>query len=404
MEPAAPEPGGEEGDTGESKRQKKRKGQREFDWTKATFGHYVLKIAYVGTKYHGLAWQEPATTQNCPTVEGKLFEAFVKTCLIRDRAECSYSRCGRTDKGVHAAGNYVALQLRVKPGRKDAPKDAGAMEVEDYDYPSILNAVLPADIRVLAMARAPPGFDARFSCLYRAYQYYFPLAGEDLARMQEAAQHFIGEHDFRNFCKMDIENVTNFRRTIMSVSIEAGAGGVGVFAVTGQAFLWHQVRCLVAILLLVGSGHEEPALVLQLLDVEKCPRKPIYELADESGLVLRDCGFEGLPFAPGLPAPLAGCRNMPGVPSASSATETFRRMHLQALRSAAVHGCLLDASTAATQDSAASPLGQARAPSHTPLMQRAVAPSLEEKLSAFQARKRRKGGQGEDPAPDSGEE
>merc|ERR1740121_1940962 len=78
---------------------KKKKQKREFDWTKATFRHYALKIAYVGTEYHGLAWQDPELSPNCPTVESKLFEALTKTCLIRKRSECSYSRCGRTDKG-----------------------------------------------------------------------------------------------------------------------------------------------------------------------------------------------------------------------------------------------------------------------------------------------------------------
>lgn len=54
----------------------------------------------------------------------------------------------------------MALRLRAKPGH-------------DLDYVSMLNGVLPLDIRILAAERAPEGFDARHSCLYRIYQRLF---------------------------------------------------------------------------------------------------------------------------------------------------------------------------------------------------------------------------------------
>ena len=57
---------------------------------------------------------------------------------------------------------------------------------------------------------------------------------------------------------------------------------------------------------IVGQGLEQPSIVPALLDVERHPRKPNYEPADESGLVLYDCGFEGVPFAPAAPPPQAG--------------------------------------------------------------------------------------------------
>ena len=88
-------------------------------------------------RYHGVAWQQP---EQGATVESELFNALVKTCLIPSREECRFSRCGRTDKGVHAVGNFVALLLRELPG--------GAAE-----YLKVLNRVLPADIRILAAVR-----------------------------------------------------------------------------------------------------------------------------------------------------------------------------------------------------------------------------------------------------------
>lgn len=365
----------------ETKRSKN-KAKREFDWSKANFGHFVIKIAYVGTNYHGLAVQELASV---PTVEAQLFEALIKTRLVQDRHSCKYSRCGRTDKGVHAAGNYISLNLRVKP--------AGDSGGGDYDYPSILNGVLPADIRALAAARAPSGFDARFSCLYRIYKYHFPIVGEDLERMNRAAQHFLGEHDFRNFCKIDVEHVTNFCRCMLKVSVKALAyGEVGEVLVVGTAFLWHQVRCMVAVLLLVGQGLEEPSVVAELLDIEKHPRKPLYDLADESGLVLFDCAFESCAFAPG---PWTKDAQAPEVDQAvsegtqSSAVNQFRQMRLQARRFSAVHDCL---ALGGCNTGAILPAeGRPKCEKYTGLMKRAKGPSLEEKQHAFEAKKRRKG-------------
>ncbi|CAK9007653.1 Putative tRNA pseudouridine synthase C25B8.05 [Durusdinium trenchii] len=349
-----------------SEAKRRKKGQRDFDWSKATFQHFVLKMAYVGTNYHGNAWQDPKI---CPTVEAALFEALMKTRLIQDRTSCNFSRCGRTDKGVHAAGNYIALKLRLKPGD------------EDFDYPGMLNAVLPMDVRILACARAPETFDARFSCLYRAYQYYFPYAGEDLDRMRRAAEHFVGEHDFRNFCKMDIENVSNYRRKVLSVSVRPSGAAVAMFAVTGMAFLWHQVRCMAAVLLLIGAGLEEVEVVKELLDVEKWPRKPLYEPADESGLVLRDCGFPDVPFAPGTCAPAAG---ETAVRSPSKcAEEAFQAMLQRHQRSCAVFTCLAEA--AAGDDAAGR-----KQRKHVPLLQRGLCPSLEEKQQAMHDKRRAK--------------
>ena len=68
--------------------------------------------------------------------------------------------------------------------------------------------------------------------------------------MRQAASHFIGEHDFRNFCKMDLEHVKSFRRTMLDFQVieiqPAGADGRALYAlhVKGTAFLWHQVKLI----------------------------------------------------------------------------------------------------------------------------------------------------------------
>ena len=71
-----------------------------------------------------------------------------------------------------------------------------------------------------------------------------------------------------------------------------------VFAINvkGKAFLWHQVRCMAAVLFMVGRGQEEPEIVSRLLDVEAHPGKPHYRMAPEGPLVLFRCAFKDLEF------------------------------------------------------------------------------------------------------------
>ncbi|GIL88869.1 hypothetical protein Vretifemale_16791 [Volvox reticuliferus] len=127
--------------------------------------------------------------------------------------------------------------------------------------------------------------------------------------MRAAAAHFIGEHDFRNFCKADVATVRSFRRRILSFNIDpvptsAADKAHQVFAMTvrGTAFLWHQVRCMAAVLLMVGRGQERPEVVSELLDMDATPRKPQYSMAPEEPLLLYACGFSGLSFRRSVPA------------------------------------------------------------------------------------------------------
>ncbi|KAG0153507.1 hypothetical protein PDIDSM_2160 [Penicillium digitatum] len=178
---------------------------------------------------------------------------------------CDYSKAGRTDKGVSAFGQVIGLRVRSqRPVPKTPAAGDDAMNVDsvstekewddvadEMNYINVLNRVLPEDIRVLAWCpNPPPGFDARFSCRERRYKYFFtnpaftPTPGSvgfqnraqngngprselregwlDIEAMREAAKHFEGLHDFRNFCKLDTnKQIDNFERIIHHSSIEA---------------------------------------------------------------------------------------------------------------------------------------------------------------------------------------
>jgi len=217
---------------------------------------------------------------------------------------------------------------------------------DEIPYCLLLNRLLPPDIRILAWCPFPPAdFSARFSCKERQYKYFFTNPGFapmpdnlepdtskktqgkmkdgwlDIEAMKEAAKLFVGLHDFRNFCKVDPgKQITNFDRRIYSASIEEHielkSGGqyvrdagfwpevegkepgeyskgprIYTFNLNGSAFLWHQVRHIVAILFLVGQRLEPPSVVTELLDTSKNPRRPIYEMATDTPLVLWNCVF-----------------------------------------------------------------------------------------------------------------
>jgi tRNA pseudouridine38/39 synthase len=290
-----------------------------------------------------------------PTVEGVLFDALAQTKLI-DGDEgfdgCEWERCGRTDRGVSGAGQVVSLWVRsaledsspVGPEPESKSKvlpdidgqdsglgdDFGALDVgeeaastakatssvvarKELRYIFMLNRVLPPTIRVLAWSPVSPTFSARFGCKYRHYKYFFHSRGLDISRMQDSADRLVGEHDFRNLCKLDpAKQISNFKRKILRAQISPASpvglnNGVYVFDLVGTAFLYNQVRHIVAVLFLVGTGLEPPQIMSALLNVDKenpyppfkdgedapmiVDRKPEYQMADGLPLVLWDCAY-----------------------------------------------------------------------------------------------------------------
>lgn len=277
-----------ESNKGELKKQKRPK---VFDYTKYNTRFIALKFAYLGWNYNGLAIQKEPTP--LPTVEGLIIEALVKCKLVpsTNPQEYKFSRCGRTDKGVSAMRQVISLNVRSN--LTDEEQKDRANDLKEVQYVHILNQLLPDDIRVSAVCLRPPiGFDARFSCQYRHYKYLFHKDGLCIPKMEQAAALYAGEHDFRNFCKLDgSKQITNYKRTIISAKILPVSEEFFCFDLIGSAFLWHQVRCMMANLFLVGQGLEEPSLISDMLDINKTPQKPIYDMASDIPLMLFDCKF-----------------------------------------------------------------------------------------------------------------
>ena len=311
--------------------------RKPFDFSLHPRRKIALRFTYAGWEYGGLAYQAGPTP--LPTVEGVLFDALVQTRLIdgtKGFEGCEWERCGRTDRGVSGAGNVISLWVRSAipqdtptqegdvsgpsfsisrdvPSSETIPMPSGTKK--ELRYISVLNRVLPPTIRVVAWSPVTPTFSSRFACKYRHYKYFFHSRDFDIPRMQDAASRLIGEHDFRNLCKLDAsKQITNFRRTILQASIsparvegKADLDGVWMFDLKGTAFLYNQVRHIVAILFLVGSRLEHPSLMTALLNVDRerpypafkegepippiVDRKPEYQMADGLPLVLWDCAY-----------------------------------------------------------------------------------------------------------------
>ncbi|KAI9477277.1 pseudouridine synthase [Coemansia mojavensis] len=278
---------------------RKRKGPRDnFDFSKFPQRKVAFKFSYFGWPYYGLARQGNALgseekqkqEDQYPTIEGELFKALAHCKLITGESECDYSRCGRTDRGVSGFGQVVALYVRSR----------------ELPYVNMLNKLLPQEIRILAWAPVKPDFSARFSCKSRFYRYFFSQDGLDIEAMQQAAAKYLGTHDFRNFCRLDpAKQIKNFERTVLDIAITpvtSQVSFIGEAASTegkwwqlelhGTAFLWHQVRCMMAILFAVGQKLEPPDIIDQLMDVQTTSGKPEYEMASDLPLVLADCVFD----------------------------------------------------------------------------------------------------------------
>ncbi|EXB37798.1 tRNA pseudouridine(38/39) synthase [Morus notabilis] len=369
-----------ESESGGTKTKKKKSKEKASGCDTSIMNHqckrYVaLKLMYFGQRFYGFA----SEAQMDPTVESELFGALKKTrLLVGDKKESQYSRCGRTDKGVSSVGQVVALFLRsnltkAHSNHENSSEVISGEQLEgEIDYVRVLNRSLPNDIRVLGWCPVPIGFSARFSCLNREYKYFFWEESLNLLEMESAGKKFIGEHDFRNFCKMDALNVHNYRRCVSSFEIsptDSSVRTIKYFArfegkqlwaikIEGSAFLWHQVRCMVAVLFMIGQGFESPEVIDVLLDTDRTRRKPQYTMAPEIPLVLHSCEFENLKF---------NCSSEAGQALREHLTKQCQAYHLQAaIFQEALLACLPTSTDQSTSNNGAIKKKAA----HIPLMSR----------------------------------
>jgi len=239
---------------------------------------YRLDLSYDGTDFHGWAIQP-----GLRTVQGEI-ESALATVLRLDSPP-TLTVAGRTDAGVHARGQVAHVDL--------AGTHPGVLERR-------LRRIVPDDIRVRGVSLAPPGFDARFAALERRYVYRLtdrpsgpdPLSRSmivpwarplDVDRMNAAAAHLLGEHDFASFCRKR-EGATTIR-TLLELRSYRGGDVIGT-TVRADAFCHSMVRALMGALVAVGERRHEPEWAAEVLAAQS--RDSQVTVMPAHGLVLED--------------------------------------------------------------------------------------------------------------------
>lgn len=247
----------------------------------------ALRVQYLGSAFHG--WQRQAGYR---TVQGVLEEAIAS----RAGHKVTVYGAGRTDTGVHAAGQMAHFDT------------TSAIRPEDWSR--VLNDCLPKDVVVLASTEVPSSWHARFSAIRRRYRYLilnrerpdvfwrlfswhvrWPLHVE---RMAEALNSLLGEHSLEAFRCTGSDRANSIvqvqevlcQRLGEMISIEVQASG----------FLYRMMRLLVGTLEVVGRGELSPEGFVRLWQHNDWSQMRTRYSAPPQGLCLVDVGYAMDPF------------------------------------------------------------------------------------------------------------
>jgi tRNA pseudouridine38-40 synthase len=233
---------------------------------------YRARVEYDGTDFAGFQVQPGRRT-----VQGELQRVLAQ---LSGGRPVRVEGAGRTDAGVHAAGQVIAFTYA---GRLTAVELARSVA-----------GLLPPDVGIGPLYRVPAGYSPRRGALYREYRYSIwngppsPLRERyalgvrerlDTVAMAAAAEQLVGQHDFSAYGGADRQPT----RTLHRVRVRK-KGRMVTIEVVGDSFLRQMVRRLVAALLRVGRGQATPDDVGAALR----QRRPAFngEVAPAAGLCL----------------------------------------------------------------------------------------------------------------------
>ena len=211
--------------------------------------NYSAAVEYDGTCYKGFQ----AQPGNVRTIQGELLKALNTVMSGAGLYEFRYA--GRTDAGVHAKHQVINFKTDK--------------ELDLYRFKWKLNCVLPEDIVIKEINKVREEFDSRRDAKLRQYSYYIVnnnyqsaflkrysilVSGDlDLELMRQAAQRFVGVKDFASFCS-DNFAFTFTMREIYSFNIRKYSGGLVVFKISANAYLYNMVRIIAGTVIEIGRG------------------------------------------------------------------------------------------------------------------------------------------------------
>ena len=243
--------------------------------------NFKVTLQYEGTRYQG--WQKQESTDN--TIQGKLEALLSKMAGTKVEIQGS----GRTDAGVHAAGQVANFHLDT---------DQSPSQIMDY-----MNFYLPEDIAVISIEEVPERFHSRLNAKGKTYLYrvinspvphifdrkYAWTVEEklDVDAMRKAAAFLEGTHDYKAFTSLKKSKKSTIR-TVERILIEEVEDEIR-FTFNGDGFLYHMVRIMMGTLIEVGLHKKKPEEITGIF--EKGLRENAGELVPAKGLTLLEVRY-----------------------------------------------------------------------------------------------------------------
>ncbi len=209
--------------------------------------NYLVTISFLGSRYHGSQIQKNAVTVQ------QIFQDALYETLATDGLEIKC--CSRTDSGVHAKAFCISFSVPDS--------------LSEFRFISRMNHLLPEDIRVIGLKEVPNGFHARYSSTGKRYEYYIwnheimspfwegrafhERKKIDSQKVMNAAELFVGTHDFSSFCsiKSDVEDKI---RTVKEITLQEKEHDLWVLSISADGFLYNMARIIAGALIQVNRG------------------------------------------------------------------------------------------------------------------------------------------------------
>ena len=254
--------------------------------------NFKLIVSYDGTRYYG--WEHQPNTEM--TIQGKLETVLTQmletTNGQKPEKPVTVIGAGRTDAGVHARAMTANVLLDTKMTED---------EIQCY-----MNRYLPDDISVGEVRRAGDRFHSRFKATGKTYRYTLWYSEDgakpvfdrkyvwtlkekpDIEKMQQAAWHLVGEHDFKSFCGNSHMKKSTVR-LVDTIRLETSGHYIRIYY-HGTGFLQNMVRILTGTLLEVGYGRLTPEDMDRILEARD--RRKAGPTAPAAGLCLMKVDYE----------------------------------------------------------------------------------------------------------------
>jgi tRNA pseudouridine38-40 synthase len=206
---------------------------------------FRITIEYSGKNYNGWQRQENGIGVQ-QVIEDTLSELTGEKIVI--------TGSGRTDTGVHAAGQVAHFDSDTK--------------IPPEKLVFAMNALLPDDVKLTRCEIVDENFHAQYSAKRKTYRYQTyisripsPLKDDyyaqvippvDIEKVRRAAKKLVGVHDFKAFCSSSVQKKSTVRE-IYSLKV-IHEGDILAFEVEGNGFLYNMVRIIVGTLIYIGRG------------------------------------------------------------------------------------------------------------------------------------------------------